>query len=319
MQDIKEFSFYVDSSVLKQIENWQNWLTNERRMSWHTTQSYLIDLKEFFVFLFGLYKKKPITLSILEGITVTQFRSFLVDRSQKQISRSSLARNMSSLRNFYRYLKKHNVLDNTAISVVRSARPPRTLPKPLGPEETLGLLHQAFVLQKEKWQGLRDVALLTLLYGCGLRISEALGLTVDDWRKASDVLVVRGKGNKERLVPLLPLVKKTINAYLDERPADGSGAGRLFIGVRGENLNPGVVQRQVRRLRTNLGLPETVTPHALRHSFATHLLSAGTDLRSVQELLGHASLSATQRYTEVDTVHLQKVYDHAHPRAHAKK
>ena len=318
MQDIKEFSFYVDDCVLKQVENWQNWLSGERRMSWHTTQSYLIDLKEFFVFLFGVYKKKPLTLSILEGITVTQFRSFLVDRSQKQISRSSLARNMSSLRNFYRYLKRHNVLNNTAISVVRSARPPRTLPKPLGLEETLALLHRAFTMQKEKWQGLRDVALLTLLYGCGLRISEALGLTMADWQKSTDALVVRGKGNKERLVPLLPLVKKTMAAYLAERPADLSGDDTVFIGARGEALNPGVVQRQVRRLRTNLGLPATVTPHALRHSFATHLLSAGTDLKSVQELLGHASLSATQRYTEVDTVHLQKVYDHAHPRAHAK-
>ena len=317
MQDIKEFSFYVDNSVLKQIENWQNWLSSERRMSWHTTQSYLIDLKEFFIFLFNLYKKRPLTLSILEGVTVTHFRSFLVDRSQHQIARSSLARNMSSLRNFYRYLKRHNVLDNTAISVVRSARPPRTLPKPLGQEETLSLLHQAFVLQKEKWQGLRDVALLTLLYGCGLRISEALGLTMADWQRSSDVLTIRGKGNKERLVPMLPLVKKTMTAYLAQRPADASGA--VFIGARGEPLNPGVVQRQVRRLRTNLGLPETVTPHALRHSFATHLLSAGSDLRSVQELLGHASLSATQRYTEVDTVHLQSVYEHAHPRAHAKK
>ena len=173
-------------------------------------------------------------------------------------------------------------------------------------------------MQKEKWQGLRDVALLTLLYGCGLRISEALALNVTDIPKTNDVLVVTGKGNKQRMIPLLNIVKKTLEAYLKERPLKGCEAP-LFIGSRGERLNPGVVQRQIRKIRLYLGLPESVTPHALRHSFATHLLTAGSDLRSVQELLGHTSLSATQRYTEIDTVHLKAVYNQAHPRAHLKK
>ena len=308
----------MEKKAFEATQAWYDWLTLERRLSLNTAQSYLIDLKEFFIYLYDSLKS-PISLKDLKKLSVTDFRGFLVQRNSSGLARSSLSRNMSSLRNYFKYLHKNYDIENTAVNAVRSARPPKTLPKPLGQEQTLHLLHAAYGAQKEKWQGLRDVALLTLLYGCGLRISEALNLTVGMWRKSGDALIIRGKGNKERLVPLLPLVKNSMSAYLRERAFEVSDNSPLFVGARGEQINPGVVQRQIRRLRRSLGLPETVTPHALRHSFATHLLEAGSDLRSVQELLGHASLSATQRYTEVDTVHLTQVYNQSHPRAHIKK
>lgn len=317
MQNIKDFQNYLEKKAYDATNAWYDWLTLERRLSLHTAQSYLIDLKEFFIYLQKTLKHN-ISLKDLKNLSVTNFRGFLVWRNSVGMARSSLSRNMSSLRNYFKFLHKNYNIENTAVKAVRSARPPKTLPKPLGQNETLNLLHAAYGAQKEKWQGLRDVALLTLLYGCGLRISEALNLTVGAWRKSGDALIIKGKGNKERIVPVLPLVKKAMSAYLKERAFEISDNSPLFVGARGEQINPGVVQRQLRKLRRSLGLPETVTPHALRHSFATHLLEAGSDLRSVQELLGHASLSATQRYTEVDTVHLTQVYNKAHPRAQIK-
>lgn len=316
MQNIKDFQPLTDSKTYDALCAWEAWLRSERRLSDLTAQSYLLDTKAFFIFLKDTLGH-PASLNELAHLRVSDFRSFLVVRSHQGVSRSSIARNMSSLRNFFKFLHKKGILENTAIQAVRPARPPRTLPKPLSEEDTLMLLHKAFEMQKEPWQGLRDVALLTLLYGCGLRISEALNLTIQHFMQNPETLVITGKGNKQRIVPLLPLVKKAIGAYLKERPFSGETAP-LFIGARGEQLNPGVVQRQIRKLRAVLGLPDSVTPHALRHSFATHLLQAGSDLRSVQELLGHASLSATQRYTEIDTIRMTEVYEHAHPRAHAK-
>ena len=317
MQEFKNFQQTTTPKVLQMIEAWQSWLLSERRLSSHTAESYFLDLREFMDFLSSDIGH-AVDEKDLKNLSVTDLRSFLVDRSSHHIGRSSIARNMSTVRNFYRFLLKAYHIENTAVHVVRPARPPKTLPKPLEQEDALALLSAAEKMQKEKWQGLRDVALLTLLYGCGLRISEALSLNVKDIPQTNDVLVVTGKGNKQRMVPLLDIVKKTIHNYLKERPFDTQDSP-LFIGSRGERLNPGVVQRQIRKLRAYLGLPDTVTPHALRHSFATHLLTAGSDLRSVQELLGHASLSATQRYTEIDTVRLKSVYEHAHPRAHLKK
>ena len=318
MQDIKEFMQFCEKKLFNTVKDWYDWLSMERRMSVHTSQSYLIDLKEFFFFL-QKDLGHAVSFKDLKGLTVSDFRSFLMEQTNQGIGRASLARHMSSLRNFFKFLKKKDILQNTAITVIRSARPKKTLPKPLEQKDALMLLDCAMKNQKEKWQGKRDVALITLLYGCGLRISEALNLTIADWRGIGDVLIVHGKGNKQRLVPVLPIVKSAISKYLSERPDDLPNNSALFIGARGEQLNPGVVQRQIRRLRRAAGLPESVTPHALRHSFATHLLINGADLRSVQELLGHSSLSATQRYTEIDTAHLTKVYNAAHPRAKIKK
>ena len=317
MQDIKDFIQFCEKKLFEAVQRWHEWLSLERRLSVNTTDNYLIDLKEFLLFL-QQSQGHSLTLKDLKDLTVTDFRGFLMDQTNHGIGRASIARRMSCLRSFFKFLKKIALVDNTAITVIRPARPKKTLPKPLSQSDTFRLLDVALKNQKKTWMGRRDVALMTLLYGCGLRISEALNLTIGDWRGMTDVLVIQGKGNKQRLVPVLPLVKSAMSKYLSERPDELPADAPLFIGARGEQLNPGVVQRQIRRLRRAAGLPESVTPHALRHSFATDLLINGADLRSVQELLGHSSLSATQRYTEIDTAHLTKVYNAAHPRAKIK-
>ncbi len=316
MQEFKNFQQTVCTDVLQMIEAWQKWLRCEKRLSDNTSESYFLDLRLFMDFAQD-YLGHIVQIKDLKNFSVSNFRSFLVWRAQHNMSRSSISRNVSTLRNFFRFLMKNYSIENTAIRVVRPARPPRTLPKPLNKDDVLKLLKTAQKEQKQAWQGYRDTALLMLLYGCGLRISEALSLNVGDIDSNSDVLIVMGKGNKQRIVPLLDIVKKSIFVYL-EKAQHVDLQTPLFIGARGKRLNSGVVQRQLRKIRHILGLPESVTPHALRHSFATHLLAEGSDLRSVQELLGHASLSATQRYTEIDREQLQSVYEKAHPRAHAK-
>ena len=197
---------------------------------------------------------------------------------------------------------------------MRNPKIPHAIPKPVNVEDAMDTIENVATLAKRPWVGKRDAALLTLLYGCVLRIGEALGLKRRD-TPLGETLRVVGKGQKERLVPVLPIVREAIADYLAACPHDPGPDGSLFLGVRGKKLDPAIVQRTVRLLRARLGLPETATPHALRHSFATHLLAAGGDLRTVQELLGHASLSTTQRYTEVDMSQLIAVYERAHPRA----
>jgi integrase/recombinase XerC len=224
---------------------------------------------------------------------------------------------MSSVRGFFRFLEKRGLARNAAIGMVGAPRPPKSVPKALGVAEALEAIGSVGGLGRERWLAARDTALLMLLYGCGLRIGEALALDRADAPRG-DALVVTGKGRKQRLVPVLPAVKQALADYLALCPYKGSGDDPLFVGARGERLNSGVAQRQVRRLRAALDLPETATPHAFRHSFATHLLAGGGDLRTIQELLGHASLSTTQRYTDVDAKHLEAVYLRAHPRARAK-
>lgn len=219
------------------------------------------------------------------------------------------------MRTFFRYLERSHVLKNDAVHAIRTPKIPHQVPHPLSPDGAKALISDVADFASEEWVGLRDQAVLTLLYGCGLRISEALGLNFADAPVKEEVMRVMGKGQKERIVPVLPVVREAIAAYLKACPFDLPADGPLFVGVRGGRLNPRMIQGAIQKLRAVLGLPETATPHALRHSFATHLLGNGGDLRSIQELLGHESLSTTQRYTEVDTQHLLKVYDKAHPRA----
>jgi integrase/recombinase XerC len=251
------------------------------------------------------------------------FRSFLAHRRNHGLSNTSVARALSVLRSFFRHLERTGLVTNAAIRSVRSPKLPHSVPKPLGVEAAAAAREQIAFLHEEQWVNARDYAVLTLLYGCGLRISEALGLNhkdIGDLNHA-DVgsgaasLIIRGKGNKERMVPVLPVVRNAIDAYTALCPFANGREDPLFVGVRGKRLNAGIIQKSMREVRRALGLPESATPHALRHSFATHLLSAGGDLRTIQELLGHASLSTTQRYTEVETGHLLKVYRDAHPRA----
>lgn len=315
-QEFNPFEITVDTKLANTIQEWQEYLLAERRLSSLTAKSYEFDLKEFFDFLHQ-HLGKAVDLKDLEDLKITDFRAFLVWRSEQKITRSSLARGLSTLKNFFRFLMKQGLVQNNAIMAVKSPKKPHLLPHPLTPEDAKKFLELARDMNKKPWQGYRDSALYTLLYGCGLRIAEALSLNVKDVTNNSDVLVITGKGNKQRLVPLLPAVHHALILYLNHHPYPQPDSP-LFIGSRGDRINPGVVQRNVREIRHAMGLPDTVTPHAFRHSFATHLLQGGGDLRTVQELLGHASLSATQRYTEITTEHLDQVYEHAHPRAHSK-
>ena len=305
--------YSADGRLMTAIEEWQRWLKTEKRCSGHTAAAYGRDLAAFLKFLQEYTAKTP-SFDILAKMEVTDFRAYLAARTQEGIGRTSLARNMSTLRNFFKFLERNALLSNPAINVIHSPSTPKALPKPLTREQAFDVIKTAGELQEDPWLKKRDMAFVTLLYGCGLRIGEALSLDVKD-RPGSDVITILGKGKKERVVPVLPIVREMIDAYLKARPDGAPANSPLFIGARGERVNPGVMQRQMRKIRDMLGLPETATPHALRHSFATHLLCEGGDLRTIQELLGHASLSTTQRYTGLDADRMMEVYTHAHPRA----
>ena len=299
--------------VVGDIQGWRDFLTHTRRLSPLTVSSYLFDLQDVFSFLHD-HLDTLITRKTLEKLTITDLRAFLAFETTGGKARSSIARHFSALRNFFRYLDYQNIVQNGAITALKVAGPPKTLPRPLSEEHAFQFLEEAKKLGRLAWQKHRDVALYTLLYGCGLRLSEALNLNLSDVPLMADMLMITGKGKKDRVVPLLPFVKKVLAVYLKDRAGDPPSAP-LFIGNRGERMNPGVVQRDVRKIRYALQLPDSVTPHALRHSFATHILASSGDLKAVQELLGHKSLTATQRYTEITLTQLKKVYNQAHPRA----
>ncbi len=305
----------AEPALIRAVDEWRQWLGVERNCSPHTLDGYSRDLAAFLGFL-AEHQGQPVGLADLTGLATSDFRGYLAQRAGVGLTRSSTARALSSLRNFFRFLEKRGLAANAAIGAVRTPKLPRGVPKPLSAEDAKSALSVAFDLQDEPWQAARDQALFTLIYGCGLRISEALGLAVGSIPGGEgDAITITGKGNKQRVVPLLPIVKDRIAAYLALCPHARGKRDPLFVGARGQRLNPGVVQRQMRKVRATLGLPDTATPHALRHSFATHLLAGGGDLRTIQELLGHASLSTTQRYTEVDAKRLIDIYKDAHPRA----
>ncbi|MCK5276158.1 MAG: tyrosine recombinase XerC [Alphaproteobacteria bacterium] len=302
-----------NSVLARAVDEWRRWLTHEKRASRHTIDAYSRDLGAFLTFLQNHLGGQP-CLTDLEGLAAADFRAWMAHRASDGLSRSSTARAMSVLRGFFRWLERNGYAANHAIRAIRSPKRPHGIPKPLTVADTDLLLDSIDLLPGEPWETQRDVALFTLLYGCGLRISEALDLNRRE-APAGDSLTVTGKGNKQRMLPVLPVVREAVQAYLKVCPWQSGDGGPLFLGVRGKRLNPGVAQKRLRELRLLLGLPESVTPHALRHSFATHLLSGGGDLRTIQELLGHASLSTTQRYTEVDSDSLMAAYRAAHPRA----
>ena len=305
----QEIRYQASAEVVSFIHRWQNWLKDERRYSLHTLDAYSRDLSVFFDFLKD-YLKRAAERQDLASLDVHGFRAFLSARAARHIDKNSLAREISTLRNFFKWLNRSKILKNEDISVIVNPRRPKILPKALDVTQTFNLLKKSE--KNQDWQGLRDTAIFTILYGCGLRISEALALNVGDITH-NDFLRVKGKGNKERIVPLLPLVKENISAYLAACPYKLTNGEPLFLGARGDRISPRIIQRNLEKLRRELGLPDTVTPHALRHSFATHLLAEGTDLRSIQELLGHASLSTTQRYTDVQIKTKKKEYLKAHP------
>jgi integrase/recombinase XerC len=299
---------------------WMAWLGGERRASAHTIAAYGRDLAFFLDFLTGHLGEVP-GLGSLGQLRPSDFRAYLAHRAAR-IERSSLARGLSVVRSFIRFLDRRGLASSPALLVLRAPKLPHSVPKPLSVADAAEMIDAPAGLaaggpSKSVWQAKRDVAVLTLLYGCGLRISEALGLKRSEAPRGQP-LTITGKGQKQRMVPVLPVVQEAIEDYLAACPYALAANGPLFVGARGGPLNPRLVQLRMEALRGALGLPATATPHALRHSFATHLLGAGGDLRAIQELLGHASLSTTQRYTSVETERLLTVYDAAHPRARSR-
>jgi integrase/recombinase XerC len=299
-------------------EDWLAWLRHEKRGSAHTLAAYGRDLKAFLEFLTG-HLGQPAGLHDLSGLSRADFRAWLAARGRDQLTAASTARALSVIRSFFRFLDRRGLAGNSAIALLRSPKLPRSVPKALTAGEALEAVDAVADLGSEPWVALRDTALLALLYGAGLRLSEALSLNLGDLPKAKPgetaAITITGKGRKQRVVPILPAVRQAIDDYVRIAPFGAERDKPLFRGVRGARLNPRLVQLRLQQLRPFLGLPETATPHALRHSFATHLLAGGADLRAIQELLGHASLSTTQRYTDVDAAALLSVYDKAHPRS----
>ena len=293
--------------------DWFDHLTHERGHSPATLASYERDLRQFLGFLKRDLGHPP-CMGDLARLEVKAVRRFLAARRREGAASRSLARTVSALRTFYRWLEATDRVANRALSQVAMPRIPHTLPKPLTVEKASALVERA--PSDDDWIRARDVAVMLLLYGAGLRISEALGLACRDAPlPGRDVLRITGKGGKERLVPILPVTQRAVERYLALCPYPRDAAAPLFVGAKGGPLSPRIIQLAIARMRDELALPETATPHALRHSFATHLLAAGADLRQIQELLGQASLSTTQVYTEVDRERILAVYDQAHPRA----
>lgn len=295
------------------VEGWLQSLSNERRLSPHTIAAYRRDLVAFLEFLAG-HIGEPIKPVRIAATDLADFRAFLAARRRAGCSTRSLARNISSLRAFYRFLERSAGIRNDAISVLRGPKQPRRVPRPLNEADAHEVVEMSGAFATADWIALRDIAVMLLLYGCGLRIGEALALTREHFEDRRS-LRVTGKRGKQRLVPLLPIVREAVDAYLAKCPyAIGPGAP-LFRGARGGPLGARAVQKAMAQARRALGLPETATPHALRHSFATHLLAGGGDLRAIQELLGHASLSTTQMYTQLDDDALMSVYERSHRRS----
>jgi integrase/recombinase XerC len=303
--------------VAAEIENWLTHLGNERRYSPKTLEAYRRDVRQFLEFLTVHLGGAP-SLKDLAALKPADVRAFLASRRAEGIGSRSLMRTLAGMRGFARYLERNGKGKVGALAAVRAPKIGKTLPRPLSVIAARRVADSELLAgdATEPWVHARDAAVLALLYGSGLRISEALGLKRADFGAgARDAITVTGKGRKQRMVPVLPQVQKLVADYVALCPYDLPQDGPLFVGAKGGPLSARVIQLAMARLRGALGLAETATPHALRHSFATHLLARGGDLRAIQELLGHASLATTQIYTEVDAERLIEAYRNAHPRA----
>ena len=314
MAQAKELDNILYPAITPLLNQWQDYLISEKRVSKHTHEAYMRDVVKFLSFL-AEYLGKPLSKSDLGNLKPAEFRAYLAARRKDGLTPASVARSFSAVRAFYKYMRRNDIIKNDSIDAVSSPKLKKRLPRPISETAAKRAIKDVgdfAAPATNDWVALRDIAILTLLYGCGLRVAEALSLNMGDLDK-KDIMTVRGKRNKERLVPLLPIVTKSVDRYLAACPKDIKPGEPLFIGVRGKRLNARNVQLAMQKVRIALGLPSTATPHALRHSFATHLLSAGGDLRTIQELLGHADLGTTQHYTDVDTAYLMDVYNNAHP------
>ena len=299
------------------LVRWRRHLASERRLSPKTLEAYERDVRQFASFL-AERDGEPPTLPAISRLKPADLRAFMAGRRSDGVGSRSLMRNLAGVRSAMRFLEREGLAKASALSAIRGPKIGRTLPKPLPAEAARKLTDPDIRAAEDRdtWVLVRDAAVLALLYGCGLRISEALGILARDAPgPGSDSLTVTGKGGKTRSVPVLPQVAAAVQDYVRMCPWPLVADEPLFRGAKGGPLSPRIIQAAMERLRGALGLPDTATPHALRHSFATHLLARGGELRAIQELLGHASLSTTQIYTEVDTSRLLAAYNAAHPRA----
>ena len=279
----------------------------------NTLKAYQADVLGFLAFMGGHHGGQQ-GLGPLSQISVSDMRSWMASERGRGVGARSLARQLSAVKTFYRWLAEREDFEPTAVLSTRSPKFTQKLPRPLAEEAAAAMIGTVELQATQGWIAARDAAVVTLLYGCGLRISEALSLTGADVPLPA-TLRITGKGGKERIVPVIDAARDAVATYLRLCPYPLDTSAPLFRGARGGALNPRLVQKVMEKSRMQLGLPATATPHAMRHSFATHLLTAGGDLRAIQELLGHASLSTTQAYTAVDTAHLMEVYNRTHPKA----
>ncbi|MCF6343717.1 MAG: tyrosine recombinase XerC [Devosiaceae bacterium] len=309
-----DFALLCDKKTNKYIIAWLNELSAVRRLSKNTIEAYQRDIGQFISFISSHHGEK-VSLKLLKNLKPSDFRAFLASRRSNDVSSRSIARSLSSLKSLFLYFEQRDIIKNEALNIIRAPKLGKTLPRALSEDEAKKTLSSINELEDIAWVSARDIAVLSLCYGAGLRISEALGLRRMDIETSS--MRIRGKGNKERIVPLIGNIEKAIKKYLELCPFEITNNHPMFFGVKGGTLSPRIIQKRVEQLRSALGLPPSATPHALRHSFATHLLGRGGDLRTIQELLGHASLSSTQIYTKVENEQLLESYLSAHPRGRA--
>jgi len=303
----------VTETGAQATEAFLDWMLRERHAAPLTIEAYRRDLRAFLVFVTGHIGTEPM-LADLGALTTADFRAWLAHEAAGGAINATRARHLSAVRSLFRFLAKQRGVTNTAPGLLGTPRARPPVPRALTPDQARAVAEDVGEASDSAMVQARDTALFTLLYGAGLRIHEALSLDVAQVPPGTGTILVLGKGGKQRLVPLLPAIRDAVAAWLRHHP-DPRRDAPLFVGVKGARLQSGIARRTLRTYRRLAGLPEHATPHALRHSFATHLLAGGADLRSIQELLGHASLSTTQRYTDVDATHLRAVWARTHPRA----
>ncbi len=308
-----ESQITISAALVNVLDAWLNWLRGVDGLAPNTLDAYRRDVNGYLAFMSRHFGDTS-GLTQLERVGISDMRSWMASERGRGVSARSLARALSAVKNFTAWLAHREGFDATAVLSTKSPRFEKKLPRPLSEEAARGMIDTVELQSRESWIAARDTAILTLLYGCGLRISETLDLTGADY-PIEEILRVVGKGGKERIVPVLPVGRLAVDDYVRLCPYPVKTGAPLFRGVRGGRLGPRPVQKAVQAARMQLGLPATATPHAMRHSFATHLLAAGADLRAIQELLGHSTLSTTQAYTSVSTERLMEVYEAAHPRA----
>lgn len=319
---VKEALLPVAEDAANLLLKWRDWLASEKRLANHTIIAYWQDMSRFTIFI-SKHLAEPPSIKLLSKLELVDFRAWLADDAQNGLNASSRARSISSIKSFFSWADAKGYFHNAYAIALRSPKLPNLLPRPLSYDD-IKKIFAVFEMQSDIiWVQKRDRAFFTLLYGCGLRISEAISLNIADLPKKNEMLRVIGKGGKVREVPILPIILKEIKEYMAKCPYFSKNKAAvpketpMFFGAKGKRLNVSVAQGQMRDARK--GINENATPHALRHSFASHLLNAGGDLRTIQELLGHSSLSSTQRYTKLDASHIMDVYNKAHPKGNKEK